>query len=189
MTDITRILTAAEQGDPCAADELLPLIYDELRRLAVHKLAKEKPGQTLQATALVHEVYIRLVGTKLPRNWSSRGHFFAAAAEAMRRILIDQARHKRTAKAGGSVQHIALTQIEAALPEPEVDLLALNDALEQLAAKDSRKALLVKLRFFAGLSAEEAAETLGIALSTANADWAYAKNWLRLAMSDDAPPT
>jgi RNA polymerase sigma factor (TIGR02999 family) len=188
MTDITRILSAAEQGDPRAAEELLPLIYGELRRLAVQKLAHEKPGQTLQATALVHEVYIRLVDTRRPQQWSSRGHFFAAAAEAMRRILIEQARRKRTARVGGNLDRVGLADIEAAIPEPDVDLLALNDALDQLAAKDPRKALLVKLRFFAGLTIQEAAESLGIAVSTADADWAYAKSWLRVAMSDNPQP-
>jgi RNA polymerase sigma factor (TIGR02999 family) len=188
MTDITRILSAAEQGDPRAAEELLPLVYGELRRLAAQKLANEKPGQTLQATALVHEVYIRLVDTRRPQQWNSQGHFFAAAAEAMRRILIEQTRRKRTARAGGNLDRIGLADIEAAIPESDFDLLALNDALDKLAAKDPRKALLVKLRFFAGLTIQEAAESLGIAISTADADWVYAKSWLRVAMSDNPQP-
>jgi RNA polymerase sigma factor (TIGR02999 family) len=188
MADITRILSAAEQGDQHAAEELLPLVYEELRKLAASKLIEEKPGQTLQATALVHEVYIRLVDTKQAQRWNSRGHFFAAAAEAMRRILIEQARHKRTTKAGGKAVRIGLSAIEGVIPEAGVDLLALNEALDKLAAKDARKALLVKLRFFAGLTVQEAAESLGIAASTADADWAYAKSWLRVAMSADSEP-
>ena len=140
ITDITRILSAAEQGDPCTAEELLPLIYGELRRLAVQKLAHEKPGQTLQATALVHEVYIRLVDTRQPQQWNSRGHFFAAAAEAMRRILIEQARRKRTARAGVNLDRVGLADIDAAIPEPNFDLLALDDALDQLAEKDPQGA-------------------------------------------------
>lgn len=186
MNDITRILGDIEQGDPLAADRLLPLIYDELRKLAAQKMATESPGQTLQATALVHEVYIRLVDTEQVQHWNSRGHLFAAAAEAMRRILVEQARHKRTAKAGGDFQRIALSTIEPLLPQPSVDLLELNDALDKLAAKDRRKAELVKLRFFAGLTIEQAAEALGISMSTADADWAYAKSWLRVAMPDKA---
>ena len=182
MSDVTQILSAIEHGDPHAADRLLPLIYDELRKLATQKMASEKPGQTLQATSLVHEAYIRLVDTEQPQHWNSRGHLFAAAAEAMRRILVEQARHKRTGKAGGDFQRISLSAIEPLLPSPNVDLLELNDALDKLAAKDPRKAELVKLRFFAGLTIEEAAEALGIATSTADADWAYAKSWLRVAM-------
>jgi RNA polymerase sigma factor (TIGR02999 family) len=185
MTEVTRILSQIEHGDPHAADELLPLVYEELRQLAASRLAHETPNQTLQATALVHEVYIRLVDSKRAQHWNSRGHFFAAAAEAMRRILVEQARHKHTARAGGSVRRVGLTDIEGVLPEPDVDLLALDEALDKLAAKDSRKAQLVKLRFFAGLTNREVADLLGIAPSTADADWAYAKNWLRVAMSDD----
>lgn len=184
MNDITSILSDIEQGDPRAAERLLPLIYDELRRLAAQKMALERPGQTLQATALVHEAYIRIVDANRVQHWNSRGHLFAAAAEAMRRILVEQARHKGTAKAGGDFQQISLSGIEPLLPTPAVDLLELNDALDKLAAKDPRKAELVKLRFFAGLTIEQVAEALGVSTSTADADWAYAKSWLRIAMSD-----
>ena len=149
-------------------------------------MASEHPGQTLQATALVHEAYIRLVDTERVQHWNSRGHLFAAAAEAMRRILVEQARHRHTAKAGGEFQRISLSAIEPFLPKPAVDLLELNDALDKLAAKDPRKAELVKLRFFAGLTIEQAAEALGISTSTADADWAYAKSWLRVAMTDES---
>jgi RNA polymerase sigma factor (TIGR02999 family) len=186
MNDITSILSDIEQGDPHAAERLLPLIYDELRRLAAQKMALERPGQTLQATALVHEAYIRIVDANRVQHWNSRGHLFAAAAEAMRRILVEQARHKDTAKAGGDFQQISLSGIEPLLPTPVVDLLELNDALDKLAAKDPRKAELVKLRFFAGLTIEQVAEALGVSTSTADADWAYAKSWLRIAMSDAA---
>jgi RNA polymerase sigma factor (TIGR02999 family) len=183
MSEVTRILSAIEQGDPRAADQLLPLVYDELRRLAARKLARETPGQTLQATALVHEAYLRLVGDPSEAaapEWNSRGHFFAAAAEAMRRILVDQARHKQTAKAGGDRRRIELNDIEPAAKEPDVDLLALHDALDRLEAADKRKADLVKLRFFVGLTIEEAAHALGVSISTATTDWAYARCWLRL---------
>ncbi len=183
MSEATRILMAIEQGDPRAAEQLLPLVYDELRRLAAQKLARETPGQTLQATALVHEAYLRLVGSPSEAStpaWNSRGHFFAAAAEAMRRILVDQARHKRTVKAGGDRDRIGLTDIEPSVPEPGVDLLTLHDALDRLEAADKRKAELVKLRFFVGLTIEEAAQALGVSISTATNDWAYARCWLRL---------
>jgi RNA polymerase sigma factor (TIGR02999 family) len=183
MSEVTRLLLAIEQGDPKATEELLPLVYDELRRLAAQKLARESPGQTLQATALVHEAYLRLVGGPSEANtpaWNGRGHFFAAAAEAMRRILVDQARHKQTAKAGGGRRRIELSDIEPAVPEPGVDLLALHDALDRLEATDKRKAELVKLRFFVGFTIEEAAQALGISVSTATTDWAYARCWLRL---------
>ena len=183
MSELTRIFSAIEQGDPKAAEQLLPLVYDELRRLAAQKLARETPGQTLQATALVHEAYLRLVGSSseaMAPAWHSRGHFFAAAAEAMRRILVDQARHKRTLKAGGELQRMELNDIEPAVKEPEVDLLALHDALDRLEAGDKRKAELVKLRFFVGLTIEEAAHALGVSISTATNDWAYARAWLRL---------
>jgi RNA polymerase sigma factor (TIGR02999 family) len=185
MKDVTCILSAIEQGDPQAAEQLLPLVYDELRKLAAQKLAQEKPGQTLQATALVHEAYLRLVDTEKVQRWESRGHFFAAAAEAMRRILVENARRKSSAKAGGSRRRVDLVEIEPAIDGPQVDLLGLDEALEQLAAKDQRKAELVKLRFFAGLTTEQAAKALGISSSTADNDWAYAKSWLRLAMLGD----
>jgi RNA polymerase sigma factor (TIGR02999 family) len=184
MNDVTRILSAIDQGDLGAADRLLPLVYDELRKLASQRLAQEKPGQTLQATALVHEAYLRLVGTHDP-GWDSRGHFFASAAEAMRRILVDNARRKKAAKAGGGRERVALVEAELAIEEPRVDLLALDEALAALEARDRRKADLIKLRYFAGLTVEQAAQTLGISTSTADNDWAYARSWLRLAMLED----
>jgi RNA polymerase sigma factor (TIGR02999 family) len=184
MADVTQILAAAEAGDPKAAAELLPLVYDELRKLAAARLADEQPGQTLQPTALVHEAYLRLVGGEEPRDWNGRGHFFAAAAEAMRRILVEQARRKRSLKAGGGRRRLDLADVEPAGSGPDLDLLALDDALRQLARKDPRKAELVKLRFFAGLTVRQAARVLGVAPSTADEDWAYARSWLRLAMGD-----
>jgi RNA polymerase sigma factor (TIGR02999 family) len=184
MADLTQILNDIEQGDPHAAEQLLPLVYEELRRLAAQKLAQEKPGQTLQATALVHEAYLRLVGESEEQHWNSRGHFFAAAAEAMRRILVEQARHKRSAKAGGQLQRVELHEEQVAAPSRNVDLLALDEALNKLAGHDRRKAELVKLRFFAGLTLRQAAAALGIAESTADADWAYAKSWLRLELAE-----
>jgi RNA polymerase sigma factor (TIGR02999 family) len=185
MTDVTRILSDIERGNPEAAERLLPLVYDELRRLAARRLARERPGQTLQATALVHEAYLRLVDSDTIRRWDSRGHFFAAAAEAMRRILVDHARHKRTVKAGGGLRRVAMDEVEQAIEAPRVDLLALDEALGRLEARDPRKAALVKLRYFAGLTNQQAAEALGISASTADNDWAYAKAWLRLAMGGD----
>ena len=186
MSDVTRILSAIEQGDPSAAEQLLPLVYNELRQLAAQKLAHEKPGQTLQATALVHEAYLRLVGGEPDAHWNSRGHFFAAAAEAMRRILVEQARHKRSAKGGGQLQRVELHEEQLAAPSGNVDLIALDEALNKLAQHDCRKAELVKLRFFGGLTIHQAAAALGIAESTADADWAYAKAWLRLELGDAA---
>jgi RNA polymerase sigma factor (TIGR02999 family) len=183
MSDVTAILSAIEQGDPHAAEQLLPLVYKELRKLAAQRLAQEKPGQTLEATALVHEAYLRLVGDDEPRDWNGRRHFFAAAAEAMRRILIDRARHKQTRKAGGERRRLDLDDIEPALEEENGDrLLALDEAVRQLEAEDPRKAELVKLRFFAGLTAEQAAAALGVSTSTAEKDWAYARSWLRVAI-------
>jgi RNA polymerase sigma factor (TIGR02999 family) len=179
MSDVTRILSAIQQGDPCAADELLPLVYDELRRLAAEKMAQEKPGQTLQATALVHEAYLRLVDVDKVQHWNSRGHFFAAAAEAMRRILVERARHKKSLKAGGDHQRVELADIQAVEGSGD-DLLLLHEALEKLEKKDKRKADLVKLRFFAGLTNEQAASVLGVSTSTADNDWAYTRSWLRL---------
>src|SRR5437879_9671858 len=184
MGDVTRILADIEQGDPRATEQLLPLVYEELRKLAAEKMAQENPGQTLQATALVHEAYLRLVGGAQIQSWDSRGHFFAAAAEAMRRILIDRARHKQTEKAGGGRHRLDLDDIEPPLDEEHGDrLLALDEALRQLEAEDPRKASLVKLRFFAGLTAEQAAEALGVSTSTAEKDWAYARSWLRGTMN------
>jgi RNA polymerase sigma factor (TIGR02999 family) len=183
MSEVTRILSAIDQGDPHAAEQLLPLVYDELRKLAAEKLAHEQTGQTLQATALVHEAYLRLLGGKLSQDWDGRRHFFAAAAEAMRRILIDRARHKQTRKAGGGRRRLDLDDIEPVLEDEDGDrLLALDEALGQLEAEDSRKAELVKLRFFAGLTAEQAAAALGVSTSTAEKDWAYARSWLRVAI-------
>jgi RNA polymerase sigma factor (TIGR02999 family) len=176
MTDVTRILSAMEQGDPQAADQLLPLVYDGLRQLAAQRLAQEKPGQTLTATALVHEAYLRLVDTQ--KAWNSRHHFFAAAAEAMRRILIDQARRKRSAKHSGGRARIDLDVALIVGDEPRDDLLDLDELLDQLAGADSRAAELVKLRFFAGLTGEQAAEVLGMAPRSADRLWAYARAWL-----------
>jgi RNA polymerase sigma factor (TIGR02999 family) len=183
MSELSRILEAIDADDPKAAEQLLPLVYAELRRLAAQKLAHETPGQTMQPTALVHEAYLRLVGNpadaSTPR-WNGRGHFFAAAAEAMRRILVERARHKKTRKAGGDRQRVDLAGVDPVSPEPAVDLVDLNDALDKLEAVDKRRANLVKLRFFAGLTADEAALALGISASTAEKDWAYARSWLRL---------
>jgi len=192
MDDVSQILCAIEQGDPHAAEQLLPLVYEELRKLAAQKLAHEKPGQTLQATALVHEAYLRLVaagGASAPReqHWNSRGHFFAAAAEAMRRILVERARHKRSQKAGGGRFRQDLPDVEEPDAGPDIDLLALNEALEKLEKQDRRKAELVKLRFFAGLTIEQAAQALSVSTSTADNDWAYARCWLRLEIEGTRP--
>jgi RNA polymerase sigma factor (TIGR02999 family) len=192
MSDVTAILSQIEQGDPHAAEKLLPLVYDELRKLAAAKLAHEKPGQTLQATALVHEAYLRLVGNREAgiadggqrAEWNSRGHFFGAAAEAMRRILIGQARRKASLKAGGQRHRVDLSDVEPEIQGPQLDLIALDTALDELAARDARAAHLIKLRFFAGLTMPEAAEALGVSLATVENDWAYAKSWLRLQMSE-----
>jgi RNA polymerase sigma factor (TIGR02999 family) len=178
MSDVTCILSAVEQGDPHAAEQLLPLVYDELRRLATARMAHEKPGQTLQPTALVHEAYLRLVDGDHIMHWESRRHFFAAAAEAMRRILINRARDKHRLKRGGVRKKVDLDRIEAALETPPEDLLAFDEALEQLARQDRTSAELVRLRFFAGLSVGEAAEALGISSRTADRYWAYARAWL-----------
>lgn len=186
MSDVTRILSAIEQGDPQAAEHLLPLVYDELRKLAAVKLAQEKPGQTLQATALVHDAYIRLVDTDKIQNWNSRGHFFAAAAEAMRRIVIERARRKRRLRHGGGRQRLDLDCLNFADEGPACNLLALDEALVRLAAEEKVVADLVKLRYFAGLTAAQAAETLGISLRTANRHWAYAKAWLFQQLEGDA---
>lgn len=182
MSEVTRILSAIEQGDPHAAEKLLPLVYDELRRLAARKLAHEKPGQTLDATALVHEAYLRLVGDREGgRRFKDQGHFFAAAAQAMRRILTDRARRKRTRKRGGGLQRQPLDTVAA--PAPDEDLLALDEALEKLAARDPEKARLVELRYFAGLTGEQAAAVLGVSPTTADRHWAYARAWLRAEVS------
>jgi RNA polymerase sigma factor (TIGR02999 family) len=187
MTDVTRILDAIEQGDIRAADQLLPLVYEELRVLAAKKLSHERPGQTLQATALVHEAYVRLVGSE-DQQWKSRRHFFSAAAEAMRRILIENARRKQSLKRGGGHKRIDIDSLELAVDGPSEKLLALDEALDRLAERDRVKADLVKLRYFAGLTSEQAAELLGIAHSTADEYWAYAKAWLKAdIMSQDEP--
>ncbi|MCS7471589.1 ECF-type sigma factor [Stieleria sp. ICT_E10.1] len=185
MINVTRILSEIEQGDPSAAEQLLPLVYDELRKLAAAKLANEKPGQTLRATALVHDAYIRLVDVEKTQHWNSRGHFFGAAAEAMRRILVDQARRKKTLKHGGSHQRADLSINHPGTEDRVLDLVALDQALEQMEAERPRQAELVKLRFFAGLSVDQAAEALGVSPSTADTDWSYAKAWLRLALGGE----
>jgi RNA polymerase sigma factor (TIGR02999 family) len=181
MTDVTRLLEAAHRGDRQAAADLLPLVYDELRQLAAAKLAHEKPGQTLDATALVHEAYLRLVGDQ---QFDGRGHFFAAAAEAIRRILVEQARRKQTARHGGLRQREALDPDRIATPAPDDELLALHEALDRLAERHPEKAELVKLRYFAGLTADQAAAALGISPTTGDRHWAYARAWLGRAMSD-----
>ena len=178
MSDVTRILSAIEQGDPHAAEQLLPLVYDELRKLAAQKLAQESPGQTLQATALVHEAYVRLVDAEKIRQWSSRAHFFAAAAEAMRRILIDNARRKKRPKHGGDRKRLDLEDVHSLVESPVDDLVSLDAALAKFAEEDPVKAKLVKLRFFAGLSMKDADDALGISRATADRYWAYAKVWL-----------
>jgi RNA polymerase sigma factor (TIGR02999 family) len=190
MNEVTRILSSIEQGDPSAAEQLLPLVYDELRQLAAQKLAHEKPGQTLQATALVHEAYLRLVDADKAQHWNSRGHFFAAAAEAMRRILVEKARKKRRTRHGGGRQRLELDALAVPQSEGAVDLLALDEALEKLAQEEPVKAELVKLRYFAGLSLEEAAACLGISPATAKRYWAVARAWLYAALADgdDAGP-
>ena len=186
MTDVTRILSAIEEGDAQASERLLPLVYEELRKLAAAKMTQEKPGQTLQATALVHEAYVRLVDGKRVKHWNSRGHFFAAAAEAMRRILVEQARRKAGPAAGGGHQRVEFSNVALELPGPRLDLLALSDAIDRLAAAYPRVAEVVKLRFFGGLTRQQAAETLGVSTTTADDDWAYAKGWLRLELAGSA---
>jgi RNA polymerase sigma factor (TIGR02999 family) len=186
MNDVTRILSAMEQGDPHAAEQLLPLVYDELRKLAAAKLARENPGQTLQATALVHDAYLRLVDAEQAQHWNSRGHFFAAAAEAMRRILVERARRRRSQRRGGGRRHQDLDDLPIAAPEPYADVLAVNDALDRFEAVDPPKARLVKLRYFAGLTIPQAAEALGVSASTADRWWSYARAWLHAEMKNDA---
>src|SRR5712691_3099540 len=185
MSDVTRILSAIEQGDPHAAEDLLPLVYDELRRLAAQKMAQETPGQTLQATGLVHEAYLRLVDVEKAQHWNSRGHFFAAAAEAMRRILVDQARRKQAGKRGGRSRRISLDAVDVACTPPHDDLLAIDEALTRLAAEDEQAARLIQLRYFAGLSLEEAAEVVGISRSTAYEHWSYARVRLKTLLDPE----
>ena len=186
MSDVTRILNAIEQGDVRATEELLPLVYKELRFLAAQKMAQEKPGQTLQATALVHEAYIRLVEAK-DQNWSGRGHFFKAAAEAMRRVLIENARRKKSVRYGGGRKRVDFDEAILAQENDTSadDLIALDEALKKLSKKDKTKADLVKIRYFAGLTSDQAAKILGISPSTADRDWAYARSWLRFEIAKD----
>jgi RNA polymerase sigma factor (TIGR02999 family) len=186
MTEVTRILSAIEQGDPQAASQLLPLVYDQLRALAAQKLAHENPGQTLQPTALVHEAYLRLVGgDSPPAEWEGRRHFFAAAAEAMRRILVENARRKYRQKRGGGRPPQTLEPDQVAAPEVSEDLLALDEALTRLAHLNPRAARLVQLRYFGGLTSKQAAEVLDVSARTADADWAYARSWLLAAIRGD----
>ncbi len=182
MTDVTQILSLIENGDPSAAETLLPLVYDELRNLAAVRLAQEQPGQTIQATALVHEAYLRLVDVERAQHWNSRGHFFGVAAEAMRRIMINRARDRQRLKRGGTARRIDLDKIELALETPDEDLLALDEVLQRLAEENQECAELVKLRFFAGLSNKEAAAAIGVSTSTADRYWAYARAWLYEAL-------
>jgi RNA polymerase sigma factor (TIGR02999 family) len=185
MSEVTRILSAIEQGDAYAAEQLLPLVYDELRQLAAQKLAQEKPGQTLQATALVHEAYVRLVDVDKAQHWNSRGHFFAAAAEAMRRILVDQARRKQADKRGGSRRRVSLDAADVGYTPPDDELLAIDEALTRLAAEDPQAARLIQLRYFAGLSLEDAAALVGISRSTAYEHWSYARVRLRCLLEGE----
>ncbi len=184
MSEITQILTQIQQGDPSAAEQLLPLVYGELRRLASARLAQEKPGQTLEATALVHEAYLRLVDVDKAQDWDSRGHFFSAAAESMRRILVENARRKQRLKHGGARERLDLDEVEAVAAAPADDLLALNDALAELERLEPSKAEVVKLRYFAGMSVEEVAKSLGISYATAKRHWAYARAWLFAELND-----
>jgi RNA polymerase sigma factor (TIGR02999 family) len=189
MTGVTQILASIERGDPHAAEQLLPLVYEELRRLAAAKIAQEAAGQTLQATALVHEAYLRLVAPDQAQRWETRGHFFSAAAEAMRRILVEQARRKAAVKHGGGYRRVELVEADAVTTVDPGELLAVDEALVRLAAEDSQAAELVKLRYFAGLSVDEAADTLHISRATAYRHWAYARAWLRCEiLGDDASP-
>ena len=178
MSEVTQILGQIESGDPAAAEQLLPLVYAELRKLAAQRLAQEKPGQTLQATALVHEAYIRLVGSETQQSWDSRGHFFSAAAEAMRRILVDRARKKSRFRHGGGRRRQEFNEADVAAPRVSEDVLALDEALERLAHKNHTQAELVKLRYFGGLTLEQTAQILGISMTTADRCWAYARAWL-----------
>jgi RNA polymerase sigma factor (TIGR02999 family) len=188
MSEVTRILSAIDQGDPQAAEQLLPLVYDELRRLAAQNLGQERPGQTLEATALVHEAYLRLVDTEQARHWNGRAHFFRAAAEAMRRILVDRARQKQSQKRGGARKQVELEVAAQIVEGPSDDVVALHEALELFAQHDPGKAELVKLRYFAGLSVEEAADLLGMSRATADRHWRYAKTWLYCALTRQGAP-
>lgn len=185
MSDVTQILNAIEQGDPKAAEQLLPLVYDELRKLAAQKLAQESPGQTLDATALVHEAYLRLVGTDQAHTWNSRGHFFGAAAEAMRRILVDNGRRKQAEKRGGRRRRVPLADVDVSRMPLTNDILSIDEALTQLAREDPQAARLIELCYFAGLSVEDAAETVGVARSTAYEHWSYARVRLRCLLDGE----
>jgi RNA polymerase sigma factor (TIGR02999 family) len=187
MSDVTRILSNLKQGDRFAADDLLPLVYDALRQLAAQQLAQERPGHTLQATALVHEAFLRLIDRDSPQDWENRGHFFAVAAEAMRRILVESARRKKTLKRGGTAQRVELEPADSIVLDESLDLLALDEALTRLAHEDPVKAELVKLRFFAGLTMPAAASALGISLTTAERHWTVARTWLFLALGGEPP--
>jgi RNA polymerase sigma factor (TIGR02999 family) len=188
MSDVSQILDAISEGDPGAAAELLPLVYTELRRLAAAQLAHEAPGQTLQPTALVHEAYLRLVGTAGEQGWNSRGHFFGAAAQAMRRILVESARRKQRIKHGGELQRLDLEEFDVPVTPPPEELLALDEALARLAAEDAEAARIVDLHFFAGLTIDEAAEALGVSRATAYRQWAYARAWLRCQLGGEGNP-
>jgi RNA polymerase sigma factor (TIGR02999 family) len=188
MTDVTRILSAIEEGDPSAADQLLPLVYEELRKLAAQKMAQEKPGQTLQATALVHEAYIRLVDNEKPQHWNSRAHFFGAAAKAMRRILVDNARRKASPMHGGDRLRVQFNDICTATDVAAEDLLSIDESLTRLAQVNPSKAELVRLRFYAGMSVPEAAKVLGISDATAERYWAYARSWLYCELNSEEEP-
>lgn len=187
MRDVTRILTAIEQGEARTSDELLPLVYNELRRMAAHKMSSEPAGHTLQPTALVHEAWLKLVDTPA-QSWQNRAHFFGAAAEAMRRLLIDRARRKQTQRRGSAAEHVDVDELEIASPLPDARLLTLNEALDRFAVAEPRQAELVKLRYFAGLTIEDAAEVLGISEATAKRWWAYAKAWLFSEVSEPHGP-
>ena len=187
MHDVTRILNTIESGDSSAAEQLLPLVYEELRKLAAVRLSQEKPGQTLQATALVHDAYIRLIDVENAPGWNSRGHFFGAAAEAMRRILVEQARRKGGPKAGGRLQRVELEKVDLEVCDSQIDFLDLNDALERFEVHDPRAAQVVKLKYFAGLDRSQVADSLGVSIATVDNDWVYAKSWLHMELnqSDD----
>jgi RNA polymerase sigma factor (TIGR02999 family) len=185
MSDVTRILTAIENGDSSAADELLPLVYQELRKLAAAKLSREKPGQTLQPTILVHEAYVRLVEGHQRQHWNGRGHFFGAAAEAMRRILIENARRKKTQKRAGVIEDIDVHAVAATPASRDLDLLALDEALTEFEQKWPDKATLVKLKYFAGLTTQEVAQAMGISVATVNRHWTFARTWLHVRLKED----
>jgi RNA polymerase sigma factor (TIGR02999 family) len=186
MKSISDVLSSMHDGDPSAADQLLPLVYDELRKLAAQRVAREDPGVSLQATALVHDAYLRLVDVENQQRWDSRGHFFAAAAEAMRRILVDRARKKNAVRHGGGRRRVGLSDVDVTVDQTPAEIVALSEALDRLSEADKRKAELVKLRFFAGLTNDQAAEVLGVSPATAYNDWAYARAWLRVETQEDS---